>query len=105
MISNHVKASSILAGRLMDSKIIEITAVLENQKKWINAQANIPNPRRMDMTTDYPVVPGLMVRVCCECGKVMGYKPGEGMTHGLCAECTRATCERYGLAVPEEMRA
>ena len=39
-----------------------------------------------------------MKRICCECGKVYGEKPGEGDTHGYCPECEDTVRKNLGLA-------
>jgi hypothetical protein len=39
-----------------------------------------------------------MKRICCECGKIMGEKPGEGDTHGYCSKCEDNIRESLGLA-------
>ena len=39
-----------------------------------------------------------MKRICCECGKVYGEKPGEGVTHGYCPECEDKIRRNLGLA-------
>lgn len=38
-----------------------------------------------------------MKRICSVCGKYMGEKPGEGITHGLCPQCESEIREAYGL--------
>jgi len=32
----------------------------------------------------------LMTVICAWCGRMLGSKPGEGTSHGICAECMRS---------------
>ena len=37
-----------------------------------------------------------MERRCAWCGKLLGYKPGDGVSHGICDECLERLLEEGG---------
>lgn len=46
-----------------------------------------------------------MRRICCSCGKIMGFKPGpHGDTHGYCARCEAEIRRRYAIESAPRLR-